>query len=118
MKKPWGKLTGVRPTKKARKLLQEGVTQGALPKVLAKEYKISRPKIKLLMQTLENQEIISDDSVMDFYVNIPICPTRCQYCSFISAELKYVEKILPDYLNALTKEIALAKRLIAENRGM
>lgn len=114
MKKPWGKLTGVRPTKKARKLLGEGIALQTLPKVLAKEYKISRPKIKLLMQTLENQEIISDDSIMDFYVNIPICPTRCQYCSFISAELKYVEKILPDYLNALTKEIALAKSLIAE----
>ena len=114
MKKPWGKLTGVRPTKKARKLLQEGVTQGALPKVLAKEYKISKPKINLLLKTLENQEIICDDSVIDFYVNIPICPTRCQYCSFISAELKEAYKILPDYLDALVKEINEAKKLIAE----
>ena len=115
MKKPWGKLTGVRPTKKARKLLAEGVSVEKLPEVLAKEYKISKPKIKLLMATLDNQEIISDDNAIDFYVNIPICPTRCLYCSFISAELKYAEKILPDYLNALALEITEAKKLIQKN---
>ena len=114
MRKPWGKLTGVRPTKKARKLLAEGVSYENLPKVLAKEYKISKPKINLLLKTLDNQEIVCDDNVVDFYVNIPICPTRCQYCSFISAELKEAYKILLDYLNALAKEIAEAKNLIAE----
>ena len=72
MRKPWGKLTGVRPTKKARKLLAEGVSYENLPKVLAKEYKISKPKINLLLKTLDNQEIVCDDNVVDFYVNIPI----------------------------------------------
>ena len=112
MKKPWGVLTGVRPTKKARKLLQEGVPMQDLPKVLKKEYRIKKQKIDLLLKTMRNQEIIQDEKVVDFYVNIPICPTRCSYCSFISAELKYVEKILPQYLDAVIKEICAAKEII------
>lgn len=113
--RPWGVLTGVRPTKKARKLMQQGVSAEDLPRVLRKEYKLQRSKIKLLVATMQSQEIVQDDRLVDFYVNIPICPTRCSYCSFISAELKYVEKILPDYLDVLVREIRAAKKIIAEN---
>lgn len=113
-KSPWGVLNGVRPTKKARKLLEEGILQEDLPKILRKELKIKKSKVKLLLQTIKNQNIAQDASLVDFYVNIPICPTRCSYCSFISAELKAVQKILPDYLNALKVEILNARALIKE----
>ncbi|MBR3790933.1 MAG: coproporphyrinogen dehydrogenase HemZ [Clostridia bacterium] len=113
--RPWGVLTGVRPTKKARKLLSQGISYANLPKILRKEYKLHKPKINLLLATMQNQEIVQCESLVDFYVNIPICPTRCSYCSFISAELKYVEKILPDYLDVLVQEIHEAKEIIAQN---
>lgn len=113
-KSPWGVLTGVRPTKKARKLLLEGIEFENLEKVLKKDYCLKKSKIKLLLQTVKNQEIVQNSKLVDFYVNIPICPTRCAYCSFISAELKYVEKLLPDYLQMLAKEICAAKDIITK----
>ena len=113
-KSPWGVLTGVRPTKKARKLLLEGIEFENLEKVLKKDYCLKKSKIKLLLQTVKNQEIVQNSKLVDFFVNIPICPTRCAYCSFISAELKYVEKLLPDYLKMLAKEICAAKDIITK----
>lgn len=113
-KSPWGVLNGVRPTKKARKLLADGVDLQDLPKVLHKNYKIAKSKVQLLMQTLQNQQksFCTDSNFVDFYVNIPVCPTRCSYCSFISAELCAVADIMPTYLDKLAEEIGLAYQIL------
>ncbi len=46
-------------------------------------YKLSDEKLELLKKVDENQEKlnISPDDI-SLYINIPFCPTRCDYCSY------------------------------------
>lgn len=112
--KPWGVLTGVRPTKKARKIISEGLDPAFLFETLTKEYKIRSDKAKLVVRVLKNQKcIIRNDNLINLYINIPVCPSRCNYCSFISSELSCVENILPIYLDCLIKEIRAVKKIIS-----
>ncbi len=109
----WGALTGVRPTKIAYKLLEQGTPELFLKEELMKQYRLSENKAMLLKETIKNQKcIIKNDNLVDIYVNIPICPSRCKYCSFISAEYNAVQQLVPNYIEALKKEIASVKKII------
>lgn len=111
----WGALTGVRPTKIAYKLLEQGTPELFLKEELMKEYRLAENKAVLLKETIKNQKcIIKNDHMVDIYINIPICPSRCRYCSFISAEYNAVQKVIPEYLKALKKEIASVKKIILD----
>ena len=111
----WGSLTGVRPTKLAYDLLSEGVASHLLKEMLIKNYNLSENKAKLVKDVIKNQNcIIKNDNLVDFFVNIPICPSRCRYCSFISSELCQVKDKVEDYLNSLIKEIKEAKKIIVK----
>ena len=83
----WGSLTGVRPTKLAYDLLSTGTEKHLLKETLIRDYNLSENKAKLVRDVISNQNcIIKNDNLVDFFVNIPICPSRCKYCSFISSE--------------------------------
>lgn len=113
---PWGSLTGIRPTKVAYDLLENGVDKVAIKQVLKRDFFVSEEKAELVNEIIKNQNcIIRNDHLIDLYINIPICPSRCSYCSFISSELKRVEGIVDDYLDALIKEIEFVKKLIYDN---
>ncbi len=113
---PWGSLTGVRPTKFARDLIERGeVKSYLLTETLVREYHVSSEKAKLVMQTLKNQKcIIKNDKLVDLFINIPICPSRCNYCSFISSELSRVQLIVDKYLDCLLKELEAMKKVIKD----
>ena len=117
---PWGSLTGVRPTKLARELVESGqVKEFLIPEVLEKEYRVSRDKAKLVSMILKNQKcIIRNDKLIDLYINIPVCPTRCLYCSFISSEIDKVRGQIDDYLKCLIREIQEVEKLIKEKSYM
>ena len=112
---PWGSLTGVRPTKFARDLISYGEIKHdyLVPELLNRDYFVSINKSKLVWQILKNQRgIIRNDNLIDLYVNIPICPTRCVYCSFISSELSKVCSLVDKYIDCLIKEIECVKEII------
>ena len=110
---PWGALTGIRPTKVAYELLKEGVDPVILREMLMRSFLVSMEKATLVDSVIRNQKcIIHNDNLVDLYINIPFCPTRCSYCSFISSELKYVQDLMPKYLECLVKEIEATKKLI------
>lgn len=113
---PWGSLTGVRPTKLARDLIEYGeMKEYLVAELLQRDYFVSKDKAELVANILKNQRcIIRNDNLVDLYVNIPICPTRCIYCSFISSELDKVKDMVDDYLDALIKEIRAIKDIVKE----
>ena len=41
----------------------------------------------------------------DFFVFIPFCPSRCEYCSFISQDVRGAEKLSDLYTETLIREI-------------
>lgn len=111
---PWGCLTGVRPTKLAYDLLAEGIASFVLSDEMKQRYYLADDKARLLNDILQTQgKTIKNDSDIDFYVNIPICPSRCSYCSFISSQAKDVENLIPKYIETLLAEIQFAKKIIA-----
>lgn len=114
---PWGSLTGVRPTKFARDLVERGeIKPHLISETLISDYHVSADKAKLVTQTLNNQKcVIKNDKLVDLFINIPICPTRCNYCSFISNELCTVANKVETYLDCLIKELEAVKKVISEN---
>ncbi len=113
---PWGSLTGVRPTKFARDLVEKGeIKPHLISEVLIRDYHVSADKAKLASAVLKNQKcIIKNDKLVDLFINIPICPTRCNYCSFISNELCTVSDKVETYLDCVLKELEAVKKVIAE----
>lgn len=113
---PWGSLTGVRPTKFARDLVERGeIKSHLISEVLIRDYHVSSEKARLVVQILKNQKcIIKNDKLIDLFINIPICPTRCNYCSFISNELSTVKDKVETYLDCVLKELEAVKKVIAQ----
>lgn len=113
---PWGSLTGIRPTKIGYDLLNQGVDIYMLEEALEEEFLVSKEKARLVTNVIKNQKcIIRNDKLVDLYINIPFCPSRCCYCSFISSEIDRVKHLMPEYLNSLIKEINETKKLIFDN---
>ena len=111
---PWGSLTGVRPTKLARDLIEYGEMKAyTVAEILERDYFVSKNKAELVANIMKNQKcIIRNDNLVDLYVNIPICPTRCSYCSFISSELSMVKALVDKYIEVLIKELNAVKDII------
>lgn len=113
---PWGSLTGVRPTKFARDLVERReIKPHLITESLVKDYHVCVDKAKLVAQILNNQKcIIKNDNLVDLFINIPICPTRCNYCSFISNELWTVQDKVDLYLACVLMELEAVKKVIAQ----
>lgn len=71
---PWGMLTGSKPSK----LLQKYNTDE-----IKEKYFLADEKINLLAEIKNQQEKLSFKSNdFNLYINIPFCPSRCQYCAY------------------------------------
>ena len=114
---PWGSLTGVRPVKLPTKAMLAGKTAKQAEQELRKEYHVSPPRAALAVEcaqaALDVQKNLGRDG-LSLYLGIPFCPTRCAYCSFISADVKGSLALVEPYLDALCREIELAGELLRE----
>ena len=112
---PWGALTGVRPVKLPTRALLAGSTPKQAQKELEKEYFVSPDRAKLAVDcaqaSVAAQRSLKEGEV-SLYVGIPFCPTRCAYCSFISADVKGSLALVEPYVDALCREIELAGTLL------
>lgn len=110
---PWGALSGIRPTKL---YYQQGENRAEF---LKQTMRVSDKKYALLERIAEAQSSVyeENDDNADFFVGIPLCPSRCQYCSFISAEITPKTPV-NEYIEALCKEISAAKGLVKRLRSV
>lgn len=116
---PWGVLTGVRPAKLMRKLLE---TRGApaAKEIFTRDYFVREDKARLALRVAQAETaLLDDDRPRDcsVYVSIPFCPTRCSYCSFVSHSITQAKKLIPDYVRLLSEEIAMTAE-IADRLGL
>lgn len=113
---PWGSLTGIRPTKLYYELMKEnnGDYMRAMNELID-DFRVTIPKAQLVKEIIKNQKnIIKNDNLVDLYINIPFCPSKCYYCSFISLPIDKCMNELEPYLDALIKEINATKQLIID----
>ena len=117
---PWGALTGVRPVKIPAKTMLAGASPAQAEKVLRDTYRVSPGRRKLAMDcaqaSLAAQRSLGEHEV-SLYVGIPFCPTRCAYCSFVSADVGRALKLIDPFLDALSREIRAAGAML-EGAGL
>lgn len=113
---PWGALTGIRPTKMAYTEKEAGRPF----RPLFEKMRVKEENIALVEEVLRAQEGIYEkkDGNTDFFVSIPFCPTKCSYCSFITAPIDKTRGFLPDYLDCLEREIFAAAPLTGNLRSV
>ncbi len=106
---PWGNLTGIRPTKLAYGMLEEGKTDEEISAFLKDAHYVSDEKIALSIDIAKRErELLSDihyEGGYSLYIGIPFCPTTCLYCSFTSYPIAGYRKLVEDYVDCVIKEM-------------
>ncbi len=112
---PWGALTGIRPAKLASKALEAGATEEETRTLFRGTYFVSPSRTELALAAakagLAAKASLRPDE-LSLYVGIPFCPTRCAYCSFVSADVQRSLKLVPPFLEALDREIDAVAELL------
>ena len=113
---PWGALTGIRPTK----LVYTALEQGEDPVSLLRTMRVRKDNIQLVQDVLKTQEGIYEkkDGNTDLFVSLPFCPTKCAYCSFITAPIEKTRQYVPAYLDCLKKELQAAGESVGNLRSV
>ena len=111
----WGTLTGIKPVKMVQKLADAGLSVQAIKRKFEDDYRVSSDRTRLLIELAEKQrsfiipEIDKDKKRrVSIYVGIPLCPSKCAYCSFVSTIVDKKRINLDTYFNNLLTE---AKRV-------
>ena len=107
---PWGCLTGIRPT------IVAGEEDD--PKSLSDKYFVREDKAGLAVETYHREaEVLKliPENDLNIYVGIPFCPSRCEYCSFVSSDISHHMGRLTSYLDAVEDEIKTVGPVINRN---
>ena len=115
---PWGALAGVRPTKITTKFLLEGGSLRSAGTMLKQIYYVTPARRQLWLEasqaTVQAARLLEPRDI-SVYVGIPFCPTRCAYCSFVSASTSRSGGLVEPYLQALSREIQAVGQMLASS---
>ncbi len=110
---PWGSLTGIRPTKLLRELMED-VGMPEAQRMFLQEFDVSEQKTALASDIVNVQrpilKSVTPDSV-SLYVGVPYCRTRCLYCSFPSV-VSGDRGVPHSYFEALLAEISFSASIV------
>lgn len=110
---PWGSLTGIRPTRLLRELVEREGEAEAL-RMMAEDFDVSAEKLALARGIVAVQKPVLTSlgaRDADVYVNIPFCQSKCLYCSFPS-KVRTPADDMDAYLAALERDIALGAQIL------
>lgn len=124
---PWGNLTGIRPTKIAFSLLEEGKSDEEIIGHYRQRYFVCREKAELSVaiarrerellgslgygagKGMEGVRVLGEGDIREraysLYIGIPFCPTTCMYCSFTSFPIGGFRKHTDAYIDCLIREM-------------
>ncbi len=115
---PWGLITGIRPSKIAREMSNQGFGLAEIENHFKNNFECSDTKTKLAIDVSQREKALIDampQNSVSLYVGIPFCPTRCLYCSFTSQSIKFSNTLTEPYMDALCKEIKYTAEIIKNN---
>ncbi len=104
---PWGILTGVRPAKLIGKLIASEGEKKAVD-YFKNSLLVSDSKTELCLECHRSERSIISRSRPDsfsLYISVPFCPSRCNYCSFVSHSVEQAKRLIPQYVKLLCEEI-------------
>lgn len=111
---PWGALTGIRPTKLAYNELAGG---NDFESLFVKTC-VSKDNIDLVKRVLSAQKETYKKGGQDLYISIPFCPTKCDYCSFITAPIANTRGYVDEYIKCVVRELYSVKPFIKDLRSI
>lgn len=114
---PWGMLTGVRPVKLPTRSLLAGATPEQARKEMEEDLYVSPRRARLAVDCAQASAAVDQalsPNQVSLYIGIPFCPTRCAYCSFVSAGVGRTLKLLDPYVDALITELEETGRVLKE----
>lgn len=130
---PWGNLTGIRPTALATQLLVGGLAPQNLRVEMENIFKISPEKSKLVADIVKSQnDYVSErlsivftpdyndknrstnlcDNLVNLYIHVPFCSSRCNYCSFVSTTIDKERWLVNPYVESLASDIMRTRELL------
>ena len=115
---PWGALTGVRPVKLPTRAMEGGRSPEEARRELEEEYHVSPVRAKLAVDCARASVAVDrslGEKEVHLYVGIPFCPTRCAYCSFVSADVAKTMRLLVPYVEALKEELRETGRVLKQS---
>ncbi len=122
VKLPWGNLTGIRPTKIAWQLLEQGKSRQEIVDYYRQKYCVSEEKAKLAIDIAGREQALlagltgegggsgekgeaGYGAGYSLYIGIPFCPTTCMYCSFTSFPIGAFREKVDSYIECLIREL-------------
>ncbi len=114
----WGIVTGIRPARLYSAVIKELGSEDAAKEFFKNKFFVNEEKISLCEETHKGEEEIirlSQNDSFSLYISVPFCPTRCSYCSFVSHAVEKAEKLIPEYVEYLCKEIKATALIAKEN---
>jgi oxygen-independent coproporphyrinogen-3 oxidase len=102
----WGWLTGIRPAKLMTALLNEGLDEAQAVTQMQSLYEVSPKRAAICLSVAGaglKQQLKPEDTAV--YIGIPFCPTRCAYCSFVSAAAGKSGKLMEPFIETLEYEL-------------
>lgn len=111
---PWGALTGIRPTK----LAYAEQAAGRDFKQLFARMGVGSENVALTERVLAAQRGIYAKGGQDLYVSLPFCPTKCDYCSFITAPISRTRGYVESYIDSLVKELESLRPILKNVRSI
>ncbi|MBQ4259158.1 MAG: coproporphyrinogen dehydrogenase HemZ [Lachnospiraceae bacterium] len=106
---PWGNLTGIRPTKIAYAMLEEGKSDAEIVAFYRDNHYVSEEKALLSIDIAKRERellrTVHYEGGYSLYIGIPFCPTTCLYCSFTSYPIAAFRKRVDEYVDCLIKEM-------------
>ena len=114
----WGNLTGIRPTKIAMGMLEDGKSEAEIFDFLKSNHFLSDEKADLCVDISKREkEILADIHYQDgysLYIGIPFCPTTCLYCSFTSYPICSYKDKVEEYIDCLIEEMKHVSELMKD----
>lgn len=103
----WGSLTGVKPLKIMVQLKEKGYDDEAIREHFRYNFMTSEEKIDILFRCLgpHRELLYPEGSDYALYIHVPLCLSKCSYCSFPSAVTPEGSDLCREYLAALIKEL-------------
>ncbi|MCR4903190.1 MAG: coproporphyrinogen dehydrogenase HemZ [Butyrivibrio sp.] len=117
---PWGTLTGIRPTKIAMKILENGGSAEDIRSYMKNTYFTGEEKIDVSIKIAQREKSILDSvdykNGYSLYIGIPFCPTTCMYCSFTSFPIGLWKDKVDRYIECLKKEIDYVSKAFKDQK--
>lgn len=116
----WGTLTGIRPIKIARRMIEDNIPPDKIAQYMKSTYLSSDIKTDLAIDIAKREVQLFNQYDLDdsysLYIGIPFCPSRCLYCSFTSYPYDRYTDIVDEYIEALRKELTYISHTLRDKK--